>query len=363
LRTTIVGVVAMVASLALLGCGGGGGGGDAGSGGNAGSSGNGGSTGSTGSTGGALSGPSSSPLPCAPNLCVNFSYSAVTVARLLTGGFGPNSTQAVAGLTAHYSITGGALPQGMTLDAATGLVHGTPTVNGLYDATVQLTVDGYSGSLSTHLGMQVLEPKLQYEQPWTPVGPQVGLTPVRAQFLVVGMPASGTTLALALQSSGGETMDANPNAVHPASYSVIGAQSLPPGLSLDAATGAITGTPTQPGVWLVQVQAVCGGSTFTGWAPISVGPVIDASIGQPAAAPVQIPVHATAGTQYTSEWVEGFGSEFAQFTYDATTNVMTITPTVVPAGVTPGFSQSSVEYFIQLPDGSMATAGYVEDVH
>ena len=361
---TFIRRAAVVASLFLVACGGGGGGnGDSG---NA-SSGSSSGTGGGSSSGGSLTGPSSNPSPCAPNLCVTFDYRASAVSRLLTGSVLPDSTQALTGYAAHYTLTSGSLPQGMSLDATTGAIHGTPTTNGFYNATVQVTVSGYSGSLSTNVGMQVVDPTIGGGGGYTPIGPQDIQFPAAVPFLLVGTPLKNEAVLLGGPLSNGEVMDNDPNSASHVTFAIIGTQALPPGLTLDAATGAITGTPTQAGVWIVQAQATAttssGTSTYTGLIVIPVGAVIQEYAGQPAAAPVQMAVHAPAGVSFTTSILQSIGDPLTNYAYDESTNVMTITPAAIPAGTATGISQGAYMLTIETSGGNSATLGYVEVVN
>ncbi len=347
MRTTNIHLLALVASLVMAGCGGGGGGAGGGGGGG-------------GSAGGALTGNAGTASPCAPDLCVSFGYPSAIVARLLTGSVFPDSAQATAGYPTHYSVTSGSLPQGMTLDASTGAVHGTPTTNGFYDATVQLTVSGYSGSLSTHLSLEVLDPSLGFGGTRTPIGPQVGEFPPYVPFMLAGTPVQDAGLTLGQSLINGEVFDTNSTGASQITYSVIGTQAMPPGLSLDAATGAITGTPTQAGVWLVQVQAVAAGGTFKGWAPISVGPVVVEHIGGAASPPVQFGLYAASDTQFTMNFAQTGGNTATDLTYNGNTRVFTVTPSAVWAGALAGMAAGANMYFVELPGSSEATVSYVE---
>ncbi len=135
--------------------------------------------------------------------------------------------------TYTWSITSGILPPGLTLNATTAVISGTPTTLGNYVFTVQVT-DQASMSAQKNLSIYV-----------------EGVVSITPMVLPTGTPnvpythADGTPVQLT--ATGGLT---------PYSWCVVESSgtcdsgaggALPPGLSLDSASGIISGTPTTDG--------------------------------------------------------------------------------------------------------------------
>jgi hypothetical protein len=67
--------------------------------------------------------------------------------------------------SAHYAIAG-TLPPGMSFDAATGVVSGTPSATGLYDFTVTLTVPWWDSPTRTRIEFRVNDSALFAYSGW-----------------------------------------------------------------------------------------------------------------------------------------------------------------------------------------------------
>jgi hypothetical protein len=120
-----------------------------------------------------------------------------------------------------FAVTAGSLPKGLSISSTTGAITGTPTKAGTFNFTLTLT-DTTSGATSTQSYSITINPALAITSSlpnWTVNGPNYN----------AAVTTTGGTGAV--------------------TFALKTGNKLPAGLSLNAATGAITGTPTRAGTY------------------------------------------------------------------------------------------------------------------
>jgi hypothetical protein len=151
-----------------------------------------------------------------------------------------------------WSLAGGALPAGLTL-GANGVISGTPTQSGTFTFTVQANASG--ASATKQLSLFVLAP-LQVQTLVGKTPPETGLTAKK----LVNQP-----LSTGVKAVGGRP---------PYVYTATG--TLPPGMTLDSATGKITGSGTAAGRYPFTVTVTDGsGQTASVDWNITILPLLD----------------------------------------------------------------------------------------
>ncbi|MGU3603802.1 putative Ig domain-containing protein [Methylobacterium brachiatum] len=224
-----------------------------------------------------------------------------TVGQSYSASFGAS------GGTAPYafSLASGTLPAGLSLSPTSGAISGTPTVAGLAEGlTVKVTDAAGRTAVSDAFRIAVTE--------------------------VLAVAGSASTSAIAGQAYSAQFTASGGNG--PYSWT-LASGTLPPGLSLDAATGLVGGTPTTlgsyPGIQL-KVADAAGRTALSAIFGISVSSSLDIA-GSPA-------TFATVGQPYTAAFTAsgGVGAKTfslatgqlpAGLTFDPATGLISGTPT------------------------------------
>lgn len=149
-------------------------------------------------------------------------------AATLVVGVAPNCGLYVLGGSGvnNFTITSGSLPPGIALGASSGLFSGTPTTSGIYTFTITDTDTAGNTTYDTFT--------------FTVTGATVSISP--------------TTLPKGLQNSSYSQSLTATGGVAPYAWS-LATGSLPAGLTLNAGTGVLAGTPSGNGVFDFSIQA------------------------------------------------------------------------------------------------------------
>ena len=224
---------------------------------------------------------------------------------------------AATNLPTNYAIGSGTLPSGLSLNAATGFISGTPSVSGNFTVGIIATNTGgpsNSANLTISLAMQpvpVVKPINATGRTGMPFGYLINATNFPSSYTITsgtlpaglswnatagsirGTPtvAGVSTLGVRATNAGGNSTTANitisilpqvpvltagsvtgtsGTALNhqiaatnsPTAYSIISGK-LPSGLAINATTGTISGTPTTKGKFTLMVVASNAGGTST----------------------------------------------------------------------------------------------------
>lgn len=144
-----------------------------------------------------------------------------------------------------WSIASGSLPTGLTIGAATGIISGTPTVNNTFAFTVRVT-DSEGPPKTDDQGLFI-----------TITGAAPAPTPA-VSVTTGSLPSGQVSIAYTttLQATGGTA---------PYTWSITSCSGatgcLPAGLSLAAATGVVSGTPSAPGTYSFTIKVTDSSAT------------------------------------------------------------------------------------------------------
>ena len=186
---------------------------------------------------------------------------AVTTASLPDANL--NQPYTSPGLTAtgatvtSWTVAGGTLPAGLTL-GANGVITGTPTQSGTFNVTVQANATG--ANATKQLSLFVLAPlELQ-----TLVGKKPPTTGLTAKAAV------SATVTTGVKAVGGR-----------GPYAFTSEGALPPGITLDPATGALTGAGTSAGRFssTITVTDATGAKVSVPWS-FTILPLLDFAKGK-----------------------------------------------------------------------------------
>ena len=244
-------------------------------------------------------------------------------------GVAYRATPAVSGGTGPYtwSVTGGSLPAGLTLNTSTGVVTGTPTTAGASTFTLTAT-DAVGGTATQSESVTVR-----------------GIPTVTSATLAGG--EVGVAYTATPTASGGTA---------PYTWSVTGG-SLPAGLTLNASTGAVTGTPTANGTsafTLVATDSVGGVATQSESVVVTPAPTVTSTAlsgGEVGVAYAATPAVSGGTAPYT--WSVTGGSLPAGLTLNTSTGAVTGTPT----------THGTSAFTLSVTDSLGATATQSESVH
>ena len=166
---------------------------------------------------------------------------SITSPLTVTGTNGGPLNYQIAATYNPMSFGAGALPAGLNLSTATGLISGTPTVTGTFSVPISATNPGGTGNATLTVNLQ-------------PTPPPPSIT---SSLTVTG--SNGVPFSYAIGATNS-----------PVSYSASG---LPSGLNVNTTTGLISGTASVTGTYSVPISATNFGGTANATLTINLMPL------------------------------------------------------------------------------------------
>ncbi|MEP7154136.1 MAG: autotransporter domain-containing protein [Betaproteobacteria bacterium] len=222
----------------------------------------------------------------------------VSSANTASGTGGQAFSYQITATNSPTSFGASGLPAGVSVNTGTGLISGTPTVAGVFNATVSATNAGGTGNL--------------------------GVT------ITIGLVAPVITSSTVASGNGGQPFTYTITANNlPSSFNATG---LPAGLSVNTGTGVISGTPTATGLFNVMMSATNGAGTDTKTLALTINlvtPVITSSLTANATSGSPFSYTITANNLPSSFNATGLPSGLS---IDTSTGVISGTPVVAMGG-------------------------------
>ena len=151
----------------------------------------------------------------------------VSSATTASGTNGVSFSYQIAASNFPTSFSASGLPAGLSVNSITGLITGTPSVSGTFNATISASNSGGTGNATLTITLQ----------PPAPV--------INGALSVTGTSGSAFSYTITASNS-------------PTSFAASG---LPAGLSLNTTSGVISGTPSVTGTFSATISASNGGGT------------------------------------------------------------------------------------------------------